>query len=182
MKRYRVGLVAAGLVFAVVLTGCWWKKASNDSPNLTSNPTGGFDSLATTDELAQLPTQTPTGAVNQQAGVESLPVEPSPVTPAVSAPIAAATTTDPVAATPASSDTISQNQKIQTALKNAGIYQGNVDGKIGPASRKAIQKFQKSNGLKADGKVGPKTWAALEPYLNGNAGSQAASSTATNTQ
>lgn len=56
--------------------------------------------------------------------------------------------------------------EIQTALKNAGVYSGPVDGKIGPLSKKAIEEFQKANGLEADGKVGPKTWAVLSNYLN----------------
>jgi peptidoglycan hydrolase-like protein with peptidoglycan-binding domain len=55
---------------------------------------------------------------------------------------------------------------IQAALKNAGYYVGSVDGKLGPKSKKAIEEFQKANGLTADGKVGPKTWAALSKYLN----------------
>jgi peptidoglycan hydrolase-like protein with peptidoglycan-binding domain len=54
---------------------------------------------------------------------------------------------------------------IQTALKNAGYYAGKIDGKIGPMSKKAIEDFQKANGLTADGKVGPKTWAVLGKYL-----------------
>jgi len=58
--------------------------------------------------------------------------------------------------------------QIQTALKNAGLYTGAIDGKIGPLSRKAIIEFQKANGLQADGKVGPKTWAVLEKYLTGS--------------
>jgi peptidoglycan hydrolase-like protein with peptidoglycan-binding domain len=58
---------------------------------------------------------------------------------------------------------------IQTALKNAGYYSGSVDGKIGPKSKKAIEDFQKANGLTADGKVGPKTWAALSKYLTAQA-------------
>jgi peptidoglycan hydrolase-like protein with peptidoglycan-binding domain len=56
--------------------------------------------------------------------------------------------------------------EVQTALKNAGFYAGNLDGKIGPKSKKAIEAFQKANGLKADGKVGPKTWDVLTKYLN----------------
>jgi peptidoglycan hydrolase-like protein with peptidoglycan-binding domain len=51
--------------------------------------------------------------------------------------------------------------EIQTALKNAGFYAGNIDGKIGPKSKKAIEDFQKANGLKVDGKVGSKTWEAM---------------------
>ncbi len=56
--------------------------------------------------------------------------------------------------------------EIQTALKNAGFYSGSVDGKIGPKTKKAIEEFQKANGLKADGKVGPKTWEAMSKHLS----------------
>ena len=56
--------------------------------------------------------------------------------------------------------------EIQTALKNAGYYAGNIDGKIGPLTKKAIEEFQKANALKADGKVGPKTWEILSKHLN----------------
>jgi len=55
--------------------------------------------------------------------------------------------------------------EIQTALEHAGFYTGKIDGKIGPKSKKAIEDFQKANGLKADGKVGPKTWEALGKHL-----------------
>jgi len=54
---------------------------------------------------------------------------------------------------------------IQTALKNTGFYNGAIDGKLGPKTKKAIEEFQKSKGLKADGKVGTKTWAELQKYL-----------------
>jgi murein L,D-transpeptidase YcbB/YkuD len=57
-------------------------------------------------------------------------------------------------------------KEIQQALKNAGIYDGKVDGNIGPKTKKAIEAFQSQNGLKADGKVGRKTWKALSAYLN----------------
>lgn len=56
--------------------------------------------------------------------------------------------------------------EIQTALKNAGFYAGNIDGKIGPKSKKAIEDFQKANGLKVDGKVGPKTWEVMNRYFS----------------
>ena len=55
--------------------------------------------------------------------------------------------------------------EIQTALKHAGFYTGKIDGKIGPKSKKAIEDFQKANGLKGDGKIGPKTWEALSRHL-----------------
>lgn len=56
--------------------------------------------------------------------------------------------------------------EIQTALKNANFYMGEIDGKLGPMSKKAIEEFQKANTLKVDGKVGPQTWEALAKYLN----------------
>ena len=62
------------------------------------------------------------------------------------------------------------NIEIQTALKNAGFYAGNIDGKIGPKSKQAIEDFQKANGLKADGKVGAKTWEALNKHTSVAAG------------
>ena len=57
------------------------------------------------------------------------------------------------------------NEEIQTALKNAGFYTGQVDGKLGPKTKKAIEAFQTANNLKADGKVGPKTWSLLSTHL-----------------
>ena len=58
------------------------------------------------------------------------------------------------------------NEQIQQALKNAGLYDGKIDGSIGPKSKEAIRNFQTQNNLSADGKVGPKTWAVLGPYLS----------------
>jgi peptidoglycan hydrolase-like protein with peptidoglycan-binding domain len=57
-------------------------------------------------------------------------------------------------------------KEIQTALKNAGYYTVVIDGKIGPLTKKAIEEFQKANGLKVDGKVGLQTWGVLSKYLN----------------
>jgi len=59
---------------------------------------------------------------------------------------------------------------IQSALKNAGFYSGDIDGKIGKNTKKAIREFQKTNGLTADGIVGPKTRDMLVEYLTRQAG------------
>ena len=56
-------------------------------------------------------------------------------------------------------------KQIQEALKNAGYYQGVVDGKIGKGTREAIRAFQKANNLSVDGRVGKRTWAVLKTYL-----------------
>ena len=56
-------------------------------------------------------------------------------------------------------------KQIQTALKNAGFYKGQIDGKIGPQTKRAIKDFQKANKLNPDGVVGLKTWEELKRYL-----------------
>ena len=57
---------------------------------------------------------------------------------------------------------------IQQALKNAGYYDGGLDGKIGPGTRDAVKAFQRDHGLKADGVVGRQTWSKLKGYLSGS--------------
>jgi len=67
----------------------------------------------------------------------------------------------PAAQAPETPDPVS----IQTALKNANFYNGDIDGKVGPKTKAAIKEFQAKNGLSSDGKVGPKTWSLLKTYL-----------------
>lgn len=57
-----------------------------------------------------------------------------------------------------------QVEAIQGALRNAGYYNGNVDGLIGKVTEDAITRFQQDNGLDADGVVGRKTWAKLKEF------------------
>lgn len=52
-------------------------------------------------------------------------------------------------------------RKMQKALKNKGYYAGSVDGKFGPATKRAVTKYQKAIGIHADGKPGNKTLTAL---------------------
>jgi len=56
-------------------------------------------------------------------------------------------------------------EKIQRALKAAGVYTGPIDGRIGAGTKEAIVEFQKSHGLKADGVLGHRTWEELKTYL-----------------
>ncbi len=51
--------------------------------------------------------------------------------------------------------------KIQTNLKKWGYYTGEVDGVFGTQTSKAVQSFQRKNGLTVDGIVGKSTLAAL---------------------
>lgn len=57
---------------------------------------------------------------------------------------------------------------IQAVLRDAGFYDGNIDGIAGPKTNQAIRDFQKAQGLKADGIVGPKTMAKLFPGNEGD--------------
>lgn len=52
---------------------------------------------------------------------------------------------------------------LQTKLVNKGYSVGSygIDGDFGSATMKAVQQFQRDNGLTVDGIVGAKTWAAL---------------------
>jgi peptidoglycan hydrolase-like protein with peptidoglycan-binding domain len=108
---------------------------------------------------------------------EPLPVEVAPMSttaPATGTQAAPVITTAPAATVAAPQEGIAlppqgpykpTNEEIQTALKNAGFYAGEVDGKVGPKTKKAIEAFQTANNLKADGKVGPKTWSLLSAHL-----------------
>ena len=60
------------------------------------------------------------------------------------------------------------HKDIQLALKNAGFYNGPIDGKVGKNTKKAIKEFQKANGLKANGVVGKETKEKLAGYLEAN--------------
>ena len=54
---------------------------------------------------------------------------------------------------------------LQRALNRAGHNVGEVDGRFGPATWRAVRAFQKTHDLGVDGTVGPKTWCALAQAL-----------------
>lgn len=60
--------------------------------------------------------------------------------------------------------TTSQTRVIQAALRRAGYSPGPIDGKFGPSTLRAIELFQKRNGLHPDGIVGPSTCKKLTPF------------------
>ena len=149
-KRFFVASLIAAVVLSVAVFGCKAKvEKPAEEPNLEAT--------------AELPASMTGTQMSAQAVVEP-------------AQTALSETIPPTAAVPQGAEKplavvtqVAQDKtkEIQTALKNAGLYTGAIDGTIGPRTKKAILDFQKANGLKADGKVGPKTWAALEKYLVG---------------
>lgn len=64
----------------------------------------------------------------------------------------------------ASSSLRPSTREVQQALKNAGFYQGSVDGKMGALTKEAVKEFQRVHGLTDDGVVGRQTWAKLKAY------------------
>ena len=59
-----------------------------------------------------------------------------------------------------------QVKTVQTALSRAGFDPGKIDGMYGNGVFKAVQDFQKANGLTVDGQVGPNTIKAMQAKLN----------------
>lgn len=58
-----------------------------------------------------------------------------------------------------------KTKQAQIALKKAKLYNGDIDGKLGQETKKAIKAFQKSKGLNPDGVIGLKTWEELSKLL-----------------
>ncbi len=55
--------------------------------------------------------------------------------------------------------------EVQKALKGAGLYEGKIDGRIGPKTKAAVVEFQRKHNLKADGVIGQKTWSEMKQYI-----------------
>lgn len=141
MKKFV--FIILGLALGVYLTGCGKKEATEEMQEQVS-----MESLSTITTQPQA----------QASGAKALSTtEPAAVS--VQSP-------EKLEPLPPSGPYKPTTLEIQTALKNAGYYAGSVDGKKGPLTKKAIEDFQKGNGLSVDGKVGPKTWDVLSSYLN----------------
>ncbi len=140
MKKFLI-FALVFLMFAA-LSGCAKKQEAEDLQQIT------LESLSTVSNPAQVApdlkaqeANLPVASVTSSIPAKELPLPPQgPYKP--------------------------KDTEIQTALRSAGFYSGNIDGKIGPKSKKAIEDFQNANGLKVDGKVGANTWEALSRYLN----------------
>jgi peptidoglycan hydrolase-like protein with peptidoglycan-binding domain len=65
----------------------------------------------------------------------------------------------------------------QLELRNIGLYKGSLDGILGPETKRAVEQFQRNNGLNPTATVDDETMEVL----TGNHGMGQGSSTASNT-
>lgn len=147
-----IGVVISVLILSVYLAGCGKKQQP---------PEQSFQEPVSMEALSAMGTE-------QKAAPEAMPAETKTFETKVSAvqPELSVSPEPKLEPLPPGGPYKPTVNEIQTALKNAGYYSGNVDGKAGPVTKKAVEEFQKANGLNADGKVGPKTWVLLGKHLN----------------
>ncbi len=151
MKRYAVGVVLLG---AMMMSGCAAQRQASSLNRVQAD----------LQMLDQRVSQLERGSV-AQASSAAWPTEPSASTTASD--IARGSTAPAIAL----ASTVKPATKVvQQALKNAGVYQGAMDGKLGPQTRAAIRDFQRANGLSVDGKVGKQTWSKLSAYASASSG------------
>ncbi|MFA6600314.1 MAG: peptidoglycan-binding domain-containing protein [Candidatus Omnitrophota bacterium] len=150
MSKFMRYSVLLALPLLLITTGCASKKQ-------TKKEISGLQAqvAALTDEVVRLD-QSLQEARGGSAGSASV-AQPSPVAYASAG-------SGPMYRTPSGFEVPAMD--IQRALKNAGYYQGTVDGKIGAQSEAAIKAFQKDNDLEADGICGRNTWAKLKAHLS----------------
>lgn len=151
-KKVFIFICAGLVIFSLALWG-WGCSKKTQTSELSETTTGATTASVPTDVIVINPTN---GAATSPASSFSSQVPPA---------VLSAPETSVAPAMSEEEKRSAHNKDIQAALKNAGFYTGEVDGRIGPMTRKAIKDFQTSKGLTADGKVGPKTWAELEKYL-----------------
>lgn len=141
-------------VVAGMLGGCGTTRSAQDFKRLQSQVT------LLEQRLGQL----------ERAGTWSTSASVAPtIEPAAAPTMVEAAPTPAKAASPAPAGTSSikpSTREIQQALKNAGFYQGAVDGKMGPITKEAVREFQRVHGLKDDGVVGKQTWGQLSAYAS----------------
>lgn len=148
MSRKTVVLLALGVAVSFTVTGCGTapKKVKEELTGIKTR----VDTLESRVESVEA----------KQAEAERVVVE----TPKVTEPSWPDTNFDVKSSTvPAKTDV----KQVQTALKSAGYYNGEIDGVKGRNTKRAIKAFQRDHGLASDGIVGSKTWDLLSKYVSG---------------
>jgi len=147
-----IGIIIFVLALSVSLTGCKKKQPPVDQ---------SFQEPVSMEALSAMSTEQNAAPEVKAMEAKAPGIKTAAIKPEVSVPVEPKL--EPLPPSGPYKPTINE---IQAALKSAGYYSGNVDGKAGPKTKKAIEEFQKANSLTADGKVGPRTWALLSKSLN----------------
>lgn len=58
----------------------------------------------------------------------------------------------------------------QLELRNRGLYKGSLDGVLGPATKQALRRFQKKNGLSQTAALDAHSWDVLTSGTGGGLG------------
>lgn len=157
MKRL---LIATSAMAFVLASAAWAQSESGNGgmqPPLSSGASGMSAHPAAPDAAAPN-----TGAPN--TGAMSAPA--SPDTMGAGTPTQARRTASPGIV-----------REAQSKLKQQGLYNGAVDGKLGPETRAAVSRFQKKNGLPQTASLDPQTLASL--VNNNNDGGSTSTPSAT---
>lgn len=147
MKRYVLILA----LVCVAMAGCGKKQAFKQEAQVNS------DTLSVKEADTLLATST-----NETVQQATTPMASNLI---VNSEAESVAETSPSATVSASSSDEVDPKLVQQALKNLGLYNGEIDGKIGRKTKEAIKEFQAKNKLVSDGKVGPKTWGLLKKSL-----------------
>jgi peptidoglycan hydrolase-like protein with peptidoglycan-binding domain len=60
---------------------------------------------------------------------------------------------------------------VQVELRYRDLYKGSLDGVLGPQTKRALARFQKTNGLDQTASIDARTWEALTGYSDVGQGS-----------
>ena len=148
--------MVGSIVVMSMLSGCAGVKSRQDMARLQSQ-VGLLDERITQLERSSI------GETAERPTNESTPADAAASMGALTPPRAGASAAAQASAKLSLKPSM---REVQQALKNAGFYQGTVDGKMGSMTKNAVKEFQRIHGLKADGVVGKQTWAKLHSYAS----------------
>lgn len=159
MAVSRVGRWVAGIFGMVLISGCAGQRTAQTISRLQTS-VDLLDQRVTQLERTSL---SPSASSDSTPSNETIALEPVTVSPEMAS-------VKPSKTSAASAKPTTKH--IQQALKNAGFYQGTIDGRMGPMTHEAVRQFQTVHGLKVDGVVGKQTWQTLAPYQDLSAGGE----------
>lgn len=130
--------------------------------NTIGSPGGDWIHVEISPEFADDPAYYDNAVKALFAGTATPPPAPAPAAVVEKPKPAKTKKTQPALVFEYSGSPIKQRSRNSDAVKLIqAVLKITVDGKFGAQTKKAVEDFQKANGLKADGVVGPGTWSKL---------------------